>query len=695
MTAWRSLRAMSQALPMVVASFLLVTGLAATPAALAQPPLPAWAEPLARPRPLIDGGFLAAGDAWVIQYSEVIVGRSADGYLRRTYRQVLQPLFDEGEEKLQLSIPFNQASQVLDGPRVWVPKGRRHQAMDLADSIEVPLLDGSTITAMRSLLVNTPPIAGARRGTVIAEWSVTDKVPYPGEDVIFPLDAYPTIELVIRPESSADAPLLRLVTPLGTVERVPEEGVTLFDIPASQHLLVDDEHPWLASLFSSVPFVHASLHAQDGEHWGDVATRTRALFDAALTEDAPEPYLAQARALTGHLDSDAERIAALAAFAQALTYRDIQWGIGAFRPEAPSQVLRTRSADCKGKALLLHAMLDAVGIRSTPVLVNIGDRYQDYDAPASPLAFNHVVLAIDASAAGPTLPGRLRGGPGADWVLFDPTDALATYGQPAHRLMQRQGLWLAEGGELFRIEQAQPTPAETVTLDATLTEQGELRFAVELAGPGEYAYDAAMSNASPTRISERLRQGLTERIRQVIPGLRIDQSRYTPPDHRRHIGASIRLEGSVPDAVTALGKDLYSLEAPMLLLAELADLPTDGYADLVRERPVAVPTGWDVDPCCEAQHHRLQTRLHLALAPQWAIDRLPHFDPVQSPWLDATLASRGLTATDTVHWEANVTWSRGRFPSQSANERTALLNSVVAAYQEPILLHRDGGAARR
>ncbi|MEO0425099.1 MAG: hypothetical protein AAF184_22380, partial [Pseudomonadota bacterium] len=535
MTVRQSLRVRLLALPTFIASLLMVAGLAGSPAALAQAPVPAWAESLTRPRLVIDGGFLAAGDAWVIQYSEVIVGRTDDGHLRRTYRQVLQPLFNEGEEKLQLSVPFNQASQVLDGPRVWIPKGRRHEVMDLTDSIEVPLLDGSTITAMRSLLVNTPPIAGTRRSTVIAEWSVTDKVAYPGEDVIFPLEAYPTIELVIRPEGGANAPLLRLVNPNGDVERVSEQGITLFDIPASHHLLVDDEHPWLASLFSSVPFIHASLHANDGERWSDVAARTRALFDAALREDAREPYLTQARALTAHLESDAERIAALAAFAQGLTYRDIQWGIGAFRPEAPSQVLRTRSADCKGKALLLHAMLDAVGVRSTPVLVNIGDRYQDYDAPASPLAFNHVVLAIDAPD-GASLPGRLSTGPGSGWVLFDPTDALATYGQPAHRLMQRQGLWLAEGGALFRIEQAQPTPTETVTVDATLTEQGDLRFAVELTGPGGYAYDAAMSNASPTRISERLREGLTERFRQVIPGLQIDQSRYTPPDHRQHAG---------------------------------------------------------------------------------------------------------------------------------------------------------------
>ncbi|MEM9388412.1 MAG: hypothetical protein AAGA68_25420 [Pseudomonadota bacterium] len=659
-----------------------------SPAAFAQAPAPDWASALARPRPLIDDTFFAASDTWVIQYSEVIIGRTAQGHLRRTYRQILQPLFGEGEEALQLSIPFNQASQLLDGPRVWIPKGRRHELMDLSDSIEVPLLDGSTITAMRSLLVNTPPIAGARRATIIAEWSVEDRVAFPGEDVIFPLDAYPTIELLIRAEGDGDTPLLRLVQPNGAVERVPTQGISLYDIPASQHLLVDEEHPWLASLFSSVPFVHASLHADDGENWSDVADRTRALFDAALAQDTPEPYLAQARALTKHLQSDGERIAALAGFAQSLTYRDIQWGIGAFQPETPSQVLRTRSADCKGKALLLHAMLDAVGIRSTPVLVSVGDRYQDYQAPASPLAFNHVVLAIEAPPGSP-LPGRLRSGPGADWVLFDPTDALATYGQPSHRLMQRQGLWLDEQGALFRIEQADVTPPEVVTVDAALTAGGELRFAVELSGPGEYAYDAAMSNASPMRISERLRQGLTEQMRQVLPGLRIEVSRYSPPDHRTHTGAKIQLEGAIPEAVAHLGSGLYSLEAPMLLLAELADLPVDGYADAVRERPVAVPTGWEVDPCCEAQHHHLLTRLRLTLPKRWQVDRLPHFAPVATSWLDANLTSQA-AADDTVNWEANLTWSRGRFPSQSASERTALLNRVVAAYQEPILLRQNG-----
>ncbi len=671
---------------LLLASALCMLGTGAP--SLAQAPLPAWADEWTRPRPLIDDSYLTAEDGWIIQYGEVIVGRTADGHLRRTYRQVLQPLFSEGEEKLQLSIAFNQASQTLRGPEVWTPKGRRHEAMALEDSIELPLINGSTITAMRTLLVNTPPLPGARRQTVIAQWTVEDKVAFPGEDVIFPLDGYPIIELHVRAEGDAQAPRLQWVTPQGEVSPVPEEGITLYDIPASQHLLVDQEHPWLASIFTSVPFVHASLHGGQGDDWRSVASRTRALFDAALAEDEREAYLSQARELTAGLDSDGERIAALAAFTQALTYRDIQWGIGAFQPQTPSQVLRTRSADCKGKSLLLHAMLDAVGVRSTPVLVNVGNRYQDYDAPASPLAFNHVVLAIEAPD-GTRLPGRLRAGPGKGWVLFDPTDALATYGQPSHRVMDRQGLWLDEGGELFRIEQAAATPAELVEVDAELTADGDLAFSVRLLGPGEYTYDTAA--ASPGLVAERLQVGATEQLRQVIPGLRIDGSRYSPPDHRRHDGVAITLKGTVPEAVSLLGDHLYGLESPMLLLAELADLPADGYAYSPPARNVAVPSGWQVDPCCEAQHHRLLTRLRLKLPTEWRVERLPSFAPVSSAWLDAQVSVEA-DEDGVVQWEAELRWTRGRFPAQAPAERAALLNTIVAAFQEPILLQRDGGA---
>ncbi|MEO0975158.1 MAG: hypothetical protein AAFX85_18880, partial [Pseudomonadota bacterium] len=347
------------------------------------------------------------------------------------------------------------------------------------------------------------------------------------------------------------------------------------------------------------------------------------------------------------------------------------------------QVLRTGSADCKGKALLLHAMLSAIGIASTPVLVNLDDRFQDFAAPASTLAFNHVVLAIDAPEGAP-LGGRLTQGPGANWVLFDPTDALATYGLPSHRVADRYGLWLTPSdGALFRIHQQAPLRAETVEVHARLEPDGNVTFDASLTGPGETLYELAR-DASAAGINARLTQTTTERLRRQLPGLRVLRGAYEPPDHAAPKGVSVRLEGAVPNALAALTGARFSLEAPVVLMRELAAWPTNGYAYQPPSRRVAVPTGWQVGPCCEGQHHRLELRLHLDLPRGWEVTHVPRFGAVDTAWLRAEWSAT--TAPGTLQWQAVVEWRRGRFPHQPAEARAALLNEVVAALRQPVLL---------
>ena len=61
------------------------------------------------------------------------------------------------------------------------------------------------------------------------------------------------------------------------------------------------------------------------------------------------------------------------------------------------------------------------------------------------LAFDHVVLAIHLPESAAE-PGALTGGPGEGWLLFDPTDSLATLGLPPSNLEGSSGLWLGPGG---------------------------------------------------------------------------------------------------------------------------------------------------------------------------------------------------------------------------------------------------------
>jgi hypothetical protein len=650
--------------------------------------IPDWAKPYARSR-TPEGSYIASGDRWIILRNEILIGHSERGGIRRTYRQVLKPNTDAPAE-LMLTVTFNEAAQQLDGPEVWVPKGLRHRNMDIAaSSLDVPLLQGSTITAMRSLLVSSEPIRPGRRN-VIATWTVEDTETFPGEDAILPLEAYPVVEFHVRAED--ERVRLTFVDADGTVSPVPAEGITLREIPAAQHLFVDEQNPWLGSVLSSVPFIHASAHDADAHDWQAVADRTRGLFDAALAADQHDTvYIEQTRRLTAGIEATEDRIGVLAQFAQSLTYRDIQWGLGAFLPEPPGQVLRSRSADCKGKTLLLQAMLAQIGVRSTPVLVNIDDYFQDYRAPASPLAFNHVVLAIDAPD-GDALPGRLTAGPGTGWVLFDPTDPLATYGLPTHRVSGRAALWLDAPGTLFTIEQAGDQPLETLTLDLAVDVDGDVQFTATITGPGEYSYHMA-DHAVDGVVSERFRRREASRLREQIPGIELTEAHYQAPSHQDHEPMRVRLGGTIPSAMRPLAGSLKSMDAPMRLLGYLIGLPVSGIDYTPPRRAVGVPVGWKVDPCCEAHSHRLQAQVTMRLPPSWQVTRAPAFAPVDNAWLSARVETSPLAeyrngdrAQAAPGWQVDIAWRRGRFPDQRPEDRAAELNRVAGVFHQAFLI---------
>lgn len=110
--------------------------------------------------------------------------------------------------------------------------------------------------------------------------------------------------------------------------------------------------------------------------------------------------------LTKDLSSDREKIAALARYVQKqISYKAIEFGVRARRPNSPSDTIKNRYGDCKDHSLLLCQLLEAIGIKSYLTLVHT---YMTID-PAVPSLdqFNHVVVHV------PTL--------GSHW-LIDPTN---------------------------------------------------------------------------------------------------------------------------------------------------------------------------------------------------------------------------------------------------------------------------------
>ncbi len=115
------------------------------------------------------------------------------------------------------------------------------------------------------------------------------------------------------------------------------------------------------------------LHQGDG----DVAA-SRELSSTAEREirlsppDDLSPELRQVIAdIRAHSSSDSDAVRRALKFVQTeVRYTGVEIGQGSFRPTHPNRVLERRYGDCKDKALLLSAILRALGYKAQPALVS-------------------------------------------------------------------------------------------------------------------------------------------------------------------------------------------------------------------------------------------------------------------------------------------------------------------------------------
>lgn len=156
--------------------------------------------------------------------------------------------------------------------------------------------------------------------------------------------------------------------------------------------------------------------------WGEVATWAQGLFHRAIATAGPV-VAERAAALKQRSADPAERLRlALDLVQTEVRYFGTEVGPYSHQPASVEKVLVQRFGDCKDKSALLVALLAALDIRATPVLVStrfLGDVQR---LLPSPLAFDHAIAAVQ-------LEGRT--------LWLDATRSLQT--GPA---VERQPLWL-------------------------------------------------------------------------------------------------------------------------------------------------------------------------------------------------------------------------------------------------------------
>jgi hypothetical protein len=141
--------------------------------------------------------------------------------------------------------------------------------------------------------------------------------------------------------------------------------------------------------------VLAYVHVSTYKTWDDVGRFYWGLVKDQLRVTDDIRAVAQ-EAVKGIPESDeAARIRAVYDFVVSRTrYVALEFGINSFKPYPVETILARRFGDCKDKASLMHAMLEALGIDSRLTLLRMKRLGGIDEAPASLAVFNHAILYV-------------------------------------------------------------------------------------------------------------------------------------------------------------------------------------------------------------------------------------------------------------------------------------------------------------
>lgn len=158
----------------------------------------------------------------------------------------------------------------------------------------------------------------------------------------------------------------------------------LSKIPA---LMVDKDAP---AWFDPWP----ALEWSEFTDWAAVARWADPLY--AIQADPGPVVRAEIESIRRIGKDKAEQAAAVLRFVQReIRYLGVEIGPGSHAPRMPREVMERRFGDCKDKALLSIVMLDALGIRARPALVNTEADRAIANVTPNPGAFNHVIVLAE------------------------------------------------------------------------------------------------------------------------------------------------------------------------------------------------------------------------------------------------------------------------------------------------------------
>jgi hypothetical protein len=458
-------------------------------------------------------------------YSDTSITVQPNGKIKRLERKAYKILRPDGAKLGQLAFVIAEGHRRVTDVHAWcIPANGKDYAVKERDSLVAGMTgvpNGILASDVRVLVLQVP---AASPGNIIGYEVEMEETPDAPADLWNFQGTLPVREahysLQLPSGWSYKATWLNHAEDSPLSAGANQWRWTLEDLAAVR---VERRMPPLGGVAGSM---YVTLLAPPGqrrsmETWSDIGAW---YADLARGRRDPSPQLKQRVAeLTAAAPTLLAKMQALAAFVQDdIRYVAIELGIGGYQPHAAADVLSHEYGDCKDKATLLGAMLEQIGVKSYPVIINAARGVVTEGTPPSPYGFNHAILAValPADLGDPSSGATYAHAKLGKLLFFDPTNPVTPFGGLSGSLQGNYGLLVTpEGGELIQLP-AMPPSANGVTRTATLTldESGTLRGDVREVRQGD--------RAAEQRFAVRAAKADTDRIRPIESLLSTSLSSY-------------------------------------------------------------------------------------------------------------------------------------------------------------------------
>jgi transglutaminase-like putative cysteine protease len=217
-----------------------------------------------------------------------------------------------------------------------------------------------------------------------------------------------------------------------------------------------------------------------------------------------------------------------------------------FEPHDVKITFENKDGVCRDKAALLVSLLRTAGLKSYPVLINVGTK-MDPDVP-DPF-FNHAIVSVELTKG--------------KYTLMDPTDEHTRSLLPYYDCDQSY-LVCRPGGEDIKVSAIEPPEEHMMDIKTTgvLTAAGSLEAKSQLIfnGVNDDAYRNAFAHMKP----DDQRRFFETRLKAAMPGARLTSFKLLPED-MLDVTSVVRAElGFSVDGMTATGSGKSMVSVPWI-----------------------------------------------------------------------------------------------------------------------------------